>query len=50
MFLGDEKRFHGINERISKKNLEQAINFYYHIITNADENSLTNIHQHSDEL
>ncbi|XP_076070913.1 N-fatty-acyl-amino acid synthase/hydrolase PM20D1.2-like isoform X1 [Mytilus galloprovincialis] len=50
MFPGDEKRFHGVNERISKQNFEQAINFYYHIIVNSDRNTLSISHKHSDEL
>jgi carboxypeptidase PM20D1 len=45
MFPGDEKRFHGINERISIKNYEQAINFYYHVIVNADQASLAVVHK-----
>ena len=50
MFVGDEKRFHGVNERISIKNYEQAINFYYHIMVNADQNGLQILHKHGDEL
>ncbi|CAG2208599.1 PM20D1 [Mytilus edulis] len=50
MFPGDEKRFHGVNERISKQNFEQAINFYYHIIVNSDRSTLSISHKHSDEL
>ena len=50
MFPGDEKRFHGINERISIKNYEQAINFYYHVIVNADQASLAVVHKHNEEL
>lgn len=50
MFPGDEKRFHGVNERISIKNYEQAINFYYHVMLNADNVSLLPVHKHSDEL
>ena len=32
----DLARFHGVNERISVKNYAEAINFYRHIISNAD--------------
>lgn len=50
MFPDDIARFHGINERISTKNYEQAINFYHHLILNADEAQLPPLHQHGDEL
>ncbi|XP_065175481.1 N-fatty-acyl-amino acid synthase/hydrolase PM20D1.2-like [Sycon ciliatum] len=33
---GDSKRFHGPNERITKSNYAQTINFYHHVIKNAD--------------
>lgn len=50
MFLGDEKRFHGVNERISIDNYEQAINFYYHVMINADQSALRPLHKHGDEF
>ena len=50
MYPEDLPRFHGVNERISKKNYEQAINFYHHLILNADEASLPPLHQHGAEL
>ncbi|XP_076447510.1 N-fatty-acyl-amino acid synthase/hydrolase PM20D1.2-like isoform X2 [Babylonia areolata] len=50
MFPDDIPRFHGVNERISKKNYEQVINFYHHLILNADDPQLPPLHQHSDEL
>ena len=50
MYPPDLKRFHGDNERISIKNYEQAINFYYHLILNANEESLMPYHKHSNEL
>ena len=50
MFPQDLPRFHGVNERISKKNYEQAINFYHHLILNADEAELPPLHQHGSEL
>ncbi|KAF7667440.1 hypothetical protein LDENG_00060380 [Lucifuga dentata] len=33
---GDSQRFHGINERISKKNYEELIVFYFNLIQNCD--------------
>ncbi|XP_031566346.1 N-fatty-acyl-amino acid synthase/hydrolase PM20D1.2-like isoform X2 [Actinia tenebrosa] len=33
----DLKRFHGFNERISVKNYEQTINYFYHLMVNADK-------------
>ena len=46
----DLKRFHGINERISVKNLEEAVNFFYHLIQNADHVKLPESHAHDGEL
>ncbi|XP_076350589.1 N-fatty-acyl-amino acid synthase/hydrolase PM20D1-like isoform X1 [Tachypleus tridentatus] len=46
----DLSRFHGNNERISIKNYEQVVNFYYHMMINSDEEKLENKHGHSDEL
>ena len=34
----------------SIKNYEQAINFYYHVIVNADQASLAVVHKHNEEL
>ncbi|GFS21878.1 N-fatty-acyl-amino acid synthase/hydrolase PM20D1.1 [Elysia marginata] len=49
MFPGDPERFHGINERMSVKNYEQVINFFYHLIRNADQAGLSPAHStHSD--
>lgn len=50
MFPEDMKRFHGNNERISVQNYEQVINFYYHLLVNADEGTLPPFHKHNDEL
>ena len=50
MFPEDLKRFHGNNERISIRNYEQTINFYYHLMVNADEGALPPLHKHNDEL
>ena len=46
----DLKRFHGINERISVENYEKAVNFFYHVMENADKRSLGSLHTHSEEL
>jgi carboxypeptidase PM20D1 len=44
----DAKRFHGIDERISLENYRQTINFYYHLIKNADRLRMPDLprHQH----
>ncbi|XP_023243055.1 N-fatty-acyl-amino acid synthase/hydrolase PM20D1-like [Centruroides sculpturatus] len=36
----DTARLHGNNERISIKNYEQVVNFYYHLIINSNGNKL----------
>ena len=50
MFPEDAKRFHGINERISVENYQDAVNFYYHVMTNADKAGVTKPHAHTAEL
>jgi len=40
MYPEDIRRFHGDNERISLENYGQAINYYSHLMTNADRESL----------
>jgi len=40
MYPDDLRRFHGNNERISVKNYGQAVNYYSHLMTNADRESL----------
>ncbi|KAL8595180.1 hypothetical protein ACOMHN_013853 [Nucella lapillus] len=50
MFPDDIPRFHGVNERISTRNYEQAINFFHHLILNADDAALPPLHQHGEEL
>jgi len=40
MYPEDIRRFHGDNERISIENYGQAINYYNHLMTNADRESL----------
>ncbi|ELT99544.1 hypothetical protein CAPTEDRAFT_222768 [Capitella teleta] len=50
MYPDDPPRFHGVNERISVKNWEQAVNFYLHLIKNADEAKLQPLHSHGHEL
>ncbi|XP_045166621.2 N-fatty-acyl-amino acid synthase/hydrolase PM20D1.2-like [Mercenaria mercenaria] len=48
MFPDDPKRFHGDNERISVKNYEQAVNFYYHLMVNSNTGSIEPTHHHSE--
>lgn len=50
MYPEDLKRFHGNNERLSIHNYEQVVNFYYHLLVNADEINLPPMHKHGDEL
>jgi len=40
MYPQDRHRFHGDNERISVENYGQAINYYSHLMTNADREHL----------
>ena len=40
MYPDDVPRFHGNNERISIKNYGQAVNYYSHLMTNADRKTL----------
>ncbi len=44
------QRFHGLNERISVDNYEKAINFYYHVLMNADRETLAPPHSHGEDL
>uniref|UniRef100_A0AAY4E5I4 Peptidase M20 dimerisation domain-containing protein n=1 Tax=Denticeps clupeoides TaxID=299321 RepID=A0AAY4E5I4_9TELE len=37
---GDPQRFHGVNERISKKNYEEMVMFYFRLIQNCDVKDL----------
>ncbi|KAG7221559.1 hypothetical protein INR49_017090, partial [Caranx melampygus] len=41
---GDTQRFHGINERISKKNYEELVMFYFGLIQNCDIRNLPEPH------
>jgi len=52
MYPQDVCRFHGDNERISIENYGQAINYYSHLITNADREALvvTGHDMHSADL
>ncbi|XP_055883024.1 N-fatty-acyl-amino acid synthase/hydrolase PM20D1.2-like [Biomphalaria glabrata] len=50
MYPGDAARFHGINERLSIKNYEQAINFFYHLMRNADRADLVSTHEGHHDL
>ncbi|XP_022618767.1 N-fatty-acyl-amino acid synthase/hydrolase PM20D1 isoform X1 [Seriola dumerili] len=47
---GDAKRFHGINERISKKNYEELVLFYFSLIQNCDIQNLPEPHSSVHEL
>ncbi|KAM9856158.1 N-fatty-acyl-amino acid synthase/hydrolase PM20D1.2-like [Aulostomus maculatus] len=47
---GDAQRFHGINERISKKNLEELVLFYSSLIQNCDIQKLPKAHSSVHEL
>ncbi|XP_034552591.1 N-fatty-acyl-amino acid synthase/hydrolase PM20D1.2-like [Notolabrus celidotus] len=47
---GDPQRFHGINERISKKNYEEFVVFYFHLIQNCDIQKLPEPHSSVHEL
>ena len=48
MYPEDLKRFHGLNERISVRNFQEAVNFYYHVIQNSDSEALEPKHEHSE--
>lgn len=43
-------RFHGINERISKKNYEELVLFYFRLIQNCDVAKLPEPHSSAHEL
>lgn len=47
---GDAERFHGINERISKKNYEELLMFYFNLIQNCDIQRLPEPHSSAHEL
>ncbi|XP_071750630.2 N-fatty-acyl-amino acid synthase/hydrolase PM20D1.2-like isoform X1 [Centroberyx gerrardi] len=47
---GDAQRFHGINERISKKNYEELVVFYFNLIQNCDIQKLPDPHNSVHEL
>ena len=48
MYPDDLKRFHGVNERISPNNYEEAVNFFYHLIINSDKVELPKKHSHDE--
>ena len=50
MYPDDLQRFHGRNERLSLKNYEEAVNFYYHLILNADDIELQSLIKSKEEL
>ena len=43
-------RIHGRDERLSKSNLESALNFYYHLMLNANADWVAEDHSHSADL
>uniref|UniRef100_A0A672JFA4 Peptidase M20 dimerisation domain-containing protein n=1 Tax=Salarias fasciatus TaxID=181472 RepID=A0A672JFA4_SALFA len=47
---GDPQRFHGINERISKKNYEDIVQFFFSLIQNFDIQRLPDSHSSAHEL
>ncbi|XP_027876762.1 N-fatty-acyl-amino acid synthase/hydrolase PM20D1.2 isoform X1 [Xiphophorus couchianus] len=47
---GDAQRFHGINERISKKNYEELVVFYFNLFQNCDIQKLPESHTSIHEL
>ncbi|XP_044067254.1 N-fatty-acyl-amino acid synthase/hydrolase PM20D1.2-like [Siniperca chuatsi] len=47
---GDAQRFHGINERISKKNYEELVVFFFSLIQNCDIQKLPEPHSSVHEL
>ncbi|CAJ1084722.1 N-fatty-acyl-amino acid synthase/hydrolase PM20D1.2-like [Xyrichtys novacula] len=47
---GDPQRFHGINERISKKNYEELVMFYFNLMQNCDIQKLPEPHSSVHEL
>ncbi|XP_030624855.1 N-fatty-acyl-amino acid synthase/hydrolase PM20D1.2 [Chanos chanos] len=47
---GDSQRFHGVNERISIKNYEEIVVFYFQLIQNCDIKSLPLSHGSEHEL
>ena len=46
----DTNRIHGFNERISVDNYEKTINYFYHLMLNADAASLENTKSTHGEL
>ncbi|XP_055044044.2 N-fatty-acyl-amino acid synthase/hydrolase PM20D1.2 isoform X2 [Misgurnus anguillicaudatus] len=47
---GDPQRFHGVNERISIKNYEELVLFYFQLIQNNDVRTLPSPHSSQHEL
>uniref|UniRef100_A0AAY4E3H9 Peptidase M20 dimerisation domain-containing protein n=1 Tax=Denticeps clupeoides TaxID=299321 RepID=A0AAY4E3H9_9TELE len=47
---GDPQRFHGVNERISKKNYEEMVMFYFRLIQNCDVKDLPSPHTANHDL
>ena len=44
----DTKRIHGFNERLGVKNYEKTINYFYHLMRNADAASIETEEPHSE--
>lgn len=44
----DAKRIHGFNERLGVENYERTINYFYHLMRNADAASLGTVQSHSE--
>ncbi|KAG9328503.1 hypothetical protein JZ751_013495, partial [Albula glossodonta] len=47
---GDPQRFHGVNERISIKNYEEMVTFYFRLFQNCDITKLPEPHSNEHEL
>uniref|UniRef100_A0AAR2JUT6 Peptidase M20 dimerisation domain-containing protein n=1 Tax=Pygocentrus nattereri TaxID=42514 RepID=A0AAR2JUT6_PYGNA len=47
---GDTERFHGINERMSPKNYEELVAFYFQLFQNCDIRNLPTPHESQHEL
>ncbi|KPP66847.1 hypothetical protein Z043_114611 [Scleropages formosus] len=47
---GDEKRFHGVNERISMRNYEEIVHFYFQLFQNCDTRKLPESHSAQHDL
>ena len=48
MYPSDIRRIHGQNERISQEGYQEAVNFFYHLLSNAEKMRLDSMHGHHD--